>query len=181
MEYRKALIIAQDVFTQLAPYCERIVIAGSIRRQKAQVKDIEIVCIPKLEPEEAPDDLFSATGTGTTVLSAPLVACKGFIRAINQWQKVKGEPIGKYTQRILPEGIKLDVFMAAEDNFGYILMLRTGSSEWNQRVMLFRLKGNGYKMSEGHIHWKGAIVPIRDEAEMFSRMGVYYVEPQNRK
>ena len=43
MEYNKALEIAEKTKAQLAPYCERIEIAGSIRRKKPDVGDIEIV------------------------------------------------------------------------------------------------------------------------------------------
>jgi DNA polymerase/3'-5' exonuclease PolX len=42
MDYVQALAIAEQTRTALAPYCERIEIAGSIRRQKPQVKDIEL-------------------------------------------------------------------------------------------------------------------------------------------
>lgn len=45
--YADALTIAELVVAQLAPHCERIQIAGSIRRKSRTVKDVEIVCIPK--------------------------------------------------------------------------------------------------------------------------------------
>ncbi len=49
MKLDKALEIAERTKKLLAPYCERIEIAGSIRRKKPEVKDIELVAIPKLE------------------------------------------------------------------------------------------------------------------------------------
>jgi DNA polymerase/3'-5' exonuclease PolX len=90
MKLEQALEIAEKVKALLAPHCERIEIAGSIRRKKPDVKDIEIVAIPK------PFDtgLFES----------------GIATVVNKWQKVKGELPCKYTQRILPEGIKLDLF-----------------------------------------------------------------------
>jgi len=40
--------LAHGIRNQLAAHCERIEIAGSIRRRKADdIKDVEIVCIPK--------------------------------------------------------------------------------------------------------------------------------------
>ena len=39
--------IAEKLVDKLRPACERIEIAGSIRRQKAEIGDIEIVAIPK--------------------------------------------------------------------------------------------------------------------------------------
>lgn len=96
MEYTKAYEIAIRVKELLTPHCERIEIAGSIRRKKPEVKDIEIVAIPK--PYDT--GLFSS----------------GIATVINEWKKVKGELPCKYTQRILPEGIKLDLFFAEQGN-----------------------------------------------------------------
>ena len=50
MEYYKALSIAETLVAELTPACKRIEIAGSIRRQKPDVGDIEIVAIPDLRP-----------------------------------------------------------------------------------------------------------------------------------
>lgn len=47
MKHSTALVIAEKIKAQLAPHCDRIEIAGSIRRKKPEVKDIEIVVIPK--------------------------------------------------------------------------------------------------------------------------------------
>ena len=38
MEYEKAFEIAKKVEAELNPYCERIEIAGSIRRKKQEVR-----------------------------------------------------------------------------------------------------------------------------------------------
>lgn len=47
MQYLEAKKIADDVLEQIRPHCFRAEIAGSIRRLKPEVKDIEIVAIPK--------------------------------------------------------------------------------------------------------------------------------------
>jgi len=89
MKLEEAQVIAEKTKALLAPYCERIEIAGSIRRKKPDVGDIELVAIPK--PYNI--GLFES----------------GIATEVNQWEKVKGELPCKYTQRILPEGIKLDL------------------------------------------------------------------------
>jgi hypothetical protein len=43
-----ATLYAQQIVTWLTPFCERIEIAGSIRRQRPIVNDIDLVCIPKI-------------------------------------------------------------------------------------------------------------------------------------
>jgi len=89
MKLQEAFDIATEVCERLSAHCEDgfLNIAGSIRRCKPEVKDIEIVCIPK--PFEI--GLFET----------------GFAEVVNQWQKIKGEPTGKYTQRKLPSGMML--------------------------------------------------------------------------
>ena len=47
MKYENAIVIANQALSELAPNCERIELAGSIRRKKAEVKGIEVVAIPK--------------------------------------------------------------------------------------------------------------------------------------
>ncbi|GAI50844.1 unnamed protein product, partial [marine sediment metagenome] len=47
MELEKAKVIAENLRSLLAPVCARITIAGSIRRQKPEVGDIELLCVPK--------------------------------------------------------------------------------------------------------------------------------------
>lgn len=55
MKLEHARILANEVVQLMAPYCERIEVAGSIRREAAEVKDIEVVCIPKWEERPAMD------------------------------------------------------------------------------------------------------------------------------
>src|SRR5437879_3251534 len=55
-----ARAIADDLIEKITPLCERCEIAGSIRRQKAEVGDIEIVAVPRWIEVPDPDDLFGA-------------------------------------------------------------------------------------------------------------------------
>src|SRR5512145_1569634 len=46
-----ATTLAAKVVAQLAPYCERVEVAGSVRRRKDVVGDIELVAIPKVQTQ----------------------------------------------------------------------------------------------------------------------------------
>ncbi len=127
MKLHLALEIANRIKLELEPHCDRIEISGSIRREKPWVKDIEIVAIPK--PYET--GLFSS----------------GIAPVVEQWKKVKGELPCKYTQRILPEGIKLDLFFAQPDNWGLIYAIRTGSADYSHKVLATNWVRLGYKIS----------------------------------
>lgn len=163
MKYREAHSIATEILDLLRPHCVRCEIAGSIRRRKADVKDIEIVAIPK--PYET--GLFES----------------GIATVVNQWQKVKGElQYGKckYTQRTLPQGIKLDLFFAQEDNWGLIFAIRTGSAEYSHHVLARTWVRQGYNSVNGFLMKNGKTVPIREEQDLFSLLRIRYVEPHNR-
>lgn len=160
MKYDQAIEIAERVKTLLAPHCERIEIAGSIRRKKPDVKDIEIVAIPK--PYEI--GLFE----------------RGIATVVNQWQKVKGELPCKYTQRILPEGIKLDLFFAEQGNWGLIYAIRTGSAEYSHKVLATGWRKLGYKGEGGYLVANGKQIAVPEEEDLFIRIGVPYVAPELR-
>ena len=160
MELQKALKIAEEVLEQLRPHCERCEIAGSIRRRRAHVKDIEIVAIPK--PYDV--GLFES----------------GIATVVNRWEKVKGELPRKYTQRILPEGIKLDLFFATPDNWGLIFAIRTGSAEFSHQVLANRWVKLGYKSKDGILDRDGIKHYIREEEDLFKRLGLPWVPPEKR-
>lgn len=161
MELTAALAIAERIKAELAPHCERIEIAGSIRRKKPQVKDIELVAIPK------PYD------TGLFI--------SGVAAVVNKWEKVKGELPCKYTQRILPEGIKLDLFFAEPGNWGLIYAIRTGSADFSHKVLASRWVERGYHSHEGYLHYKGKQYPCYEEADLFQRIGLPFIEPEKRE
>lgn len=161
MKLNEALQIAENVKSQLSPHCERIEIAGSVRRRKPEVKDIEIVAIPK--PYQT--GLFA----------------DGIAPVVNQWQKVKGELPCKYTQRILPEGIKLDLFFAEPENWGLIFAIRTGSAEFSHKVLATGWVKNGYKGEGGYLYKNRKKVPVWEEEQLFNLIGVKYLKPNLRE
>lgn len=158
--YVEAYKIALEVLEQLKPHCERIEIAGSIRRKKIEVGDIEIVVIPK-----------------------PYSTClleSGIATVINQWQKVKGELPCKYTQRILPSGIKLDLFIAEEGNWGSVFAIRTGSADYSHKVLANGWVQQGFKSEGGYLFKDDERYEVREEKDLFRLIGIPYVEPEDR-
>ena len=161
--YSTANAIALGVVEQLKPYCTRIEIAGSIRRKKAEIGDIEIVAIPKPYSTGLLED--------------------GIASVVNKWEKVKGEmEYGKtkYTQRILPSGIKLHLFFAEEGNWGSIFAIRTGSADYSHYVLANGWVRQGFKSIGGFL-WRGEEkYEVREEKDLFQMIGIRYVEPEKR-
>ena len=154
MKIDEAKKIADKYVEILKPYCLRIEIAGSIRREKPEVGDIELIAIVK--------DI------------------KKFSKEVNKLEKVKGNPTGKYTQRILPEGIKLDLFMANIRNWGLIFAIRTGSARYSHEILACGWVKRGYKSINGMLTKNGREIEVREEKDLFNLIGVAYVQPNQR-
>ena len=162
MELHQAETIANDTVEQLRPHCERIEIAGSIRRRKPEVGDIEIVASPK------------PYGTGLFE--------SGIVTVVNQWPKVRGELPCRYTQRELPEGIKLDLFFADETTWGVVFAIRTGSAAFSHRVLAAGWVKQGYRSVEARLHGPdGRAVSTPEEEDVFRYAGVKWVPPEQRE
>lgn len=158
--YEDALRIAHATLEQLRPHCVRAEIAGSIRRRKSEVGDIEIVIIPK--PYEL--GLFES----------------GIASVVNKWKKVRGELPCKYTQRILPEGIALDLFFAEEDNWGNIFAIRTGSADYSHKILATQWVKRGFKSIDGYLWREDERYDIREESDLFRLIGIPHIEPEYR-
>lgn len=115
-----AMELAEGIQAFLAPHCDRCEIAGSIRRRKPEVKDVELVVIPKREP--------------SGLLGEP-VRSEVFIQAVETWEKIKGEATGRYTQRRLEWGRVLDLFIVTPETYGLQLAIRTGSARFSREVL----------------------------------------------
>lgn len=157
---------AEEILELISPHCYRAEIAGSIRRKKSKVKDIEIVCIPK--PYQS--GLFE----------------DGIASIINQYKKVKGEliyDVCKYSQRLIPinnSEIKLDLFMTTnQSKWGLLYAIRTGSAEFSKKLAT-RWVELGYHSRDGILMYAGKPYPCFEEIDVFKRLGMPFIEPENR-
>jgi DNA polymerase/3'-5' exonuclease PolX len=145
MRLNVATHIAINISERLWPYASKLNIAGSIRREKPEVKDIEIVCLPRYI-EGGQVQMFS-TDTPSLVLSP------GFCMEVKMLGKViKGKPDGRYMQIELPQGINLDLFMPEADDYYRQFAIRTGSADYAQRTI-----ARGWN----RIGWCGSDVGLR--------------------
>ena len=167
MKHAQAIILAEDALNALKPYCDRICIAGSIRRMKPEVKDVELVASPRL----VPGGLFGDE----------LEVDPGFCDVVNQWTRVKGFPTGKHTQRVLPGGLKLDLFTADAENWGLQLAIRTGSAGFSEHVLGRRWVQLGYHSKHARLTRNGVVTPIREEVDLWAVLKLPWMEPWARE
>ncbi len=175
------LPVAERIAAWLEPQCERIQIAGSIRRKCAIIGDIEIVAIAKPIL-----DLFGGP-TGETEVDwlfrqdSPIVMTKN------------GPRYKQFTVEDKNNEYQVDLFLATPENWGYILMLRTGPEDFSKRMVtpvgFGGLKPNRYLVSDGSVWEKEShrgtpietIVGVEEEVEMFRLWGMNYIEPEERR
>lgn len=159
----QAELIAAKVAAKLRPHCVQIEIAGSIRRKRPTIGDIEIVCVPK--PYDA----------------SPLFA-SGLATVVNHWEKLRGELPCKYTQRRLPDGIALDLFMVDPNGFGLQLAIRTGSSRWSHEVLASAWVRAGFHSEGGLLRRRdGSVVLVKSERQLFDLIGLPWTPPEHRE
>lgn len=170
MKLSTARKIAKQVKDELTPYCDRIVVAGSVRRGKTyDLHDIEFVAIPKFEVQ--PDLFMVMQPTGKNLLFSHIRKTYDVAVGGKQGQKM--------VRWNVCDSIQVEVYTASKRNWGYILALRTGPSELS-KILVTKLKVRGYKMKSGSVLRGGISVPVRTEHDVFRMAGVKYREATAR-
>jgi DNA polymerase/3'-5' exonuclease PolX len=199
--------IAKDILAWLAPVVERAEIAGSIRRRKPEVSDIEIVCVPKIE--ETVLDLFGqATDTRNMVDE---LATDGLCDSSThnggrlldvRLDKNRRQALGSRYKRLMwiidqdPGEVALDLFSVFRPAaWGVIMAIRTGPAEFSQRLVTQRSKGgllpdhmsvkDGDLMIDPNVSAMEhrAWMLLRDQVEerdFFEAIGLDWIEPEAR-
>lgn len=178
MPYETALEIAKRWAKVLEPFCRRVEIAGSIRRKRPEVGDIEIVCQPFEDTVVTQPDLF---GQPRGVLRTPVLGEAQLMTLAreNGARWVKGGL--RYVKLELGEGCALDLFMVRPPaQFGLIYLIRTGPAAFSE-YMVTRPKQMGMKVEHGALWQRYAgIVPTPEEKDVFRVLKVKYIKPEDR-
>ena len=175
MKLEQAETIAQQWLTRLAPHCERIEIAGGVRRRKAEPHDIELLAIPKLIVRF---DMFGNHGETISDLEAFLASLvnDGFCKPI------KNGP--KYKQLALPEGINLDLFIVRPETWAVQFVIRTGPADFSHWLVTPRKHGGAMpsncKVQDGQVWQNGKALEFAEERDFLEFLGLGWIEPQSR-
>lgn len=170
MKLSTARKIADTIKEELKPYCDRIIVAGSVRRGKVYaVHNIEFVAIPKYEMQ--PDLTMKLCPTGKNLL---------FSHIRKKYEvAVGGKQDQKMVQFNVCGSIRVAVYTASERNWGYILALRTGPVGLS-KILVTKLKKRGYKLNSGAVLRRGSSVHVPTEYDAFRMAGIKYHEATAR-
>ena len=161
--------IADHLRKRLEIYCERIEIAGSLRRLKPEVGDIELIAIPKFEL-----DLFGQPSS-VHLLDIFDFQCVGKVLKNGS----------KYKQVELEEGINLDLFIVTPPaQWGVLFLIRTGSADFSHKFVTQKKFGgllpSHLSIHDGAIWNHNELIPTPEEKDVFKLAGVDYIEPEKR-
>jgi len=146
--------IAREVIEMIRPFCERIEVAGSIRRQRPVVNDVDIVVIP-----------------------SDLVGLVERIRGPGNSGAAEVKIL-----HFLHKNVAIDIYIASHASWATLLLIRTGSRENNIRLAA-RAKARGWQLKasgEGLLNEAGQRIAGDNELSIFATLGLPYQKPEQR-
>jgi DNA polymerase/3'-5' exonuclease PolX len=168
--YRDALEVAQALELSLSFVCERTLIAGSLRRRKSEVGDLELVVLPRFG---AITDMFGEVVGQRSLLDDALTD-------IAPTRTKDGE---RYKQFVW-EGMPVDLFIASRETWGCIATIRTGSADFTHWLVTPRNKGGGcyshLKFHEGRLMDGATALDTSEERLVFAALEQDWIEPVDR-
>ena len=169
MSWMEAVMIWEEILETIMELCVRVAVAGSVRRRRPVVHDIDIVLIPQLFA--FPDRIV--------------------MKLRERWPDLevlrKGPKIVSLTLR---EGVSVDLYASETRYFGTHLLRWTGSTKHNIKLCS-RAKALGLKLavSRGVLKMKiiqgvekeGKLIASRTEEDIFEALKMDYVAPEDRE
>ncbi len=188
----------------LEPVCDRVEIAGSVRRMVPWVSDLELLVIPRLDYDT---DMLGEIVNERSHLDDLILRC------IEDGQMTVRAGNGRRNKMLVYhdgiDALPIDIFVSTFDNWGMSMVVRTGPAAFIRGMMarLLRLghKGHAYGVAgycnvshASHTKSCGLVeipssvtlhrartdrreVLCRTEAEVFELANMHYLDPQYRK
>ena len=155
MKLKDAEKLAEQIMEQIQPFCDRLVVAGSIRRKKSEVRDVDFVLIPK-----------------------PLLWPR-IVGTLQRNMDAKVLKQGEKAAQLTIDGINVDLYSATEETWEPLLLIRTGSAEHNIKLSMIARK-KGMKLSHKGLIKNGEVIGST-EKEIFNLLELGYIAPEERK
>jgi len=157
--YLKAFDQARRCHGLLKPFARRLEIAGSLRRKKPFVRDI---------------DILASSGDSEKIMGVFTKA--DFVQEVLSHGPTKSS----VRLRSAAGGIQVDLRVVEDDSFGAALLYFTGSKDFNIKIR-GRALDQGYKVNEYGLFKKEKNLAGREEKDIFEKLGLSYIPPELRE
>jgi DNA polymerase/3'-5' exonuclease PolX len=169
---------AERLLELLQPACQEIAVAGSVRRQKAEVHDLEFVLLPKRDMDMFGEEAETFTGLDTRLTHL----VQAGVLAWDQDVKRNGPKMKRLI--LVEQKLVVELYIADHLNYGNLLTIRTGCWEFSRGMMTSRAKGGAMppdmRQVDGYLHHRGSVVACRTEREYFNAIGLSWYPPEKR-
>lgn len=191
----EAVAVGSEIMDGLFGSVDKAVVAGSVRRHKPEVGDVEVVYIPSIAKTADPTDFF-----GKMVdYNVTDEAIEKMIRwgVLEKRLNVKGQetygPKNKLMRHV-KTGMPVDLFATSLSDWWVSLVIRTGSKETNLRLttgaQAIGRKLNAYGAGvtilltdqdvNGRHYYPGDVIPATSEEDVFRLCGVPFMKVEDR-
>jgi hypothetical protein len=151
-------LLASCLMLSLAPYCAHVEVTGSLRRQRSDVKDIDLVFVPGVWSVEQVVTLFRSFGTPVH----------------------HGEQMGAV---VLPQGVAAQLWPVEDPAvWGAALLHYTGPRDYNIRLRI-RANRRGWHLSQHGLvdRQTGRLLAGRTEEEVLAALDLPWLPPPLRE
>jgi DNA polymerase (family 10) len=165
-EAEEQALSIQQALSRL-PGIVRMQVAGSLRRRRETVKDIDmVISIANDAGDEVRAKIMEVFTTQPGV------------------QAITGKGLTK-SSVVLGNGINMDLRVVGDGQFPYTLHHFTGSKEHHiplrRRALSMNMTINDYGLFKGKEPNPENLVPCKDEREIYAALGLDYIEPELRE
>ena len=203
MPAREAARVAASFIARIADVCERVEIAGSLRRRASTVGDIEIVAVPQMDQVKGVDMFGEVVATHAvdrlgeridSLIGDGIVAKRPLADGTFRY--------GGRHKRLTFDSAPIDLFICDRERWGVIFCIRTGPYQYSHQLVTERGKvvkvgtaPDGRPLTRigllpAHLRCQGGWLCSRvsgqrivtpEEADFYEAIGLPYVEPWERR
>lgn len=176
-----AIAVARELVKELEPHCHRLIVAGSLRRKKADVGDVEIVFVPRMDKVKI--DLLRIGEISLADLSIERLLRAG---KITKRKGITGRDAWGEKNKLAVHcgsGIPVDFFATSEGCWYNYLVCRTGPADLNRMIadgardrgMRWHPYGVGFEVLATGQH-----IAMDSEEAVFEMVGLPFLSPEER-
>lgn len=173
--------VALELIERLEPYCQRIEVAGSIRRGKPMVGDVELLFVPKIRLKKASINASIVEVPETDAIIDTMLADGTLAKRLSSVRRTTWGPANKLAVHV-GTGMAVDLFGTTTVAWWNALTCRTGGAETNKKLAQsaiangrnWNVYGQGVTMADG------TVIRAESEEHVFELCGVSFLRPDER-